>query len=169
MILSQTKSWFGMLLKHTRQRLIFFFMFSRLKTPPSGLENCLSSSGTEASQKLNLSVNTWHDPRAPLHSMNGVALKSSRQLPGLDRDWPPPSAPAAVCCKSQVKDENVLVEGPVSGTYHGKTESCPKRCPTVRTVRFLSGLTVNRHHVCRSFADRASTDELLDLSILNWF
>ncbi len=38
-------------------------------------------------------------PRAPLHSMNGVALKSSKQLPGLESDCPPPSAPAAVCFK----------------------------------------------------------------------
>ncbi|TGZ48748.1 hypothetical protein DBV15_06804, partial [Temnothorax longispinosus] len=33
-------------------------------------------------------------PLAPLHSMNGVARKSSRQEPGLDRDWPPPWEPA---------------------------------------------------------------------------
>lgn len=37
-------------------------------------------------------------PLAPLHSMNGVVRKSSRQEPGDDRDWPPPSSPAAVCC-----------------------------------------------------------------------
>ena len=29
--------------------------------------------------------------------MKGVALKSCRQDPGEERDWPPPSAPAAVC------------------------------------------------------------------------
>lgn len=37
-------------------------------------------------------------PLAPLHSMNGDVRKSSRQEPGDDRDWPPPSFPAAVCC-----------------------------------------------------------------------
>lgn len=32
--------------------------------------------------------------------MKGVARKSSKQLPGLESDCPPPSAPAAVCCYS---------------------------------------------------------------------
>lgn len=31
--------------------------------------------------------------------MKGVARKSSKQLPGEESAWPPPSAPAAVCCK----------------------------------------------------------------------
>ena len=33
--------------------------------------------------------------------MKGVARKSSRQDPGETRDWPPPSAPAAVCWNGQ--------------------------------------------------------------------
>lgn len=34
--------------------------------------------------------------------MNGVVRKSSRQEPGDDKDWPPPSFPAAVCCGHKV-------------------------------------------------------------------
>lgn len=40
-------------------------------------------------------------PLAPLHSINGDVRKSSRQDPGEDKDWPPPSFPAAVCCEKQ--------------------------------------------------------------------
>lgn len=40
-------------------------------------------------------------PRPPLHSINGVARKSSRQLPGDTSDWPPPSSPAAVCMRNE--------------------------------------------------------------------
>lgn len=42
-------------------------------------------------------------PLAPLHSMNGVVRKSSRQEPGDDKDCPPPSFPAAVCCGHKVE------------------------------------------------------------------
>ena len=34
--------------------------------------------------------------------MKGVARKSWRQEPGEERDWPPPSAPAAVCCRGNL-------------------------------------------------------------------
>jgi hypothetical protein len=39
------------------------------------------------SQKLNLFAKKWHDPRAPLHSMNGVVRKSSRHEPGELQKW----------------------------------------------------------------------------------
>lgn len=35
--------------------------------------------------------------------MKGVARKSSRQEPGETSDWPPPSAPAAVCWNKDVR------------------------------------------------------------------
>lgn len=33
-------------------------------------------------QKLNLLAKKWHEPRAPLHSINGVVRKSSKHDPG---------------------------------------------------------------------------------------
>lgn len=41
--------------------------------------------------------------------MNGVALKSSKQLPGLDNDWPPPLGPAPVCWKIRTKGLNIAL------------------------------------------------------------
>ena len=46
--------------------------------------------------------------------MNGVARKSSRHEPGLDSDWPPPSAPEAVCCK---RYEGGTVMGQLQGGH----------------------------------------------------
>jgi len=51
--------------------------------------------------------------------MKGVARKSSRQEPGDDSDWPPPSLPAAVCwrsgkqnkpCEKMRKPEDVFIQ-----------------------------------------------------------
>lgn len=50
-----------------------------------GEPNCCLGS-TVVSQKLYLLAKKWQVPLAPLHSMNGVARKSSRQEPGDTRD-----------------------------------------------------------------------------------
>lgn len=55
-------------------------------------------------------------PLAPLHSRNGVVRKSSRQEPGDDKDWPPPSFPAAVCCED--KGERGRNEAGVKSNVH---------------------------------------------------
>lgn len=84
-------------LVHTWHRLTRVRICSPLRVSCGGpLMNWLLCS-TVVSQKLYLLAKKWQVPRAPLHSMNGVARKSSRQEPGDTRDWPPPSAPAAVC------------------------------------------------------------------------
>lgn len=88
--------------------------------------------------------------------MKGVALKSSKQLPGLERDCPPPSAPAAVCCV--LRTNKILVEktnfNSKQYAYHRETVSNPKSRPTGRTVRNLAALRVNSNDMRRSFTDR---------------
>ena len=109
-----------------------------------------SSSSIAVSQKLNLFAKKWQLPLAPLHSMNGVVRKSSKQLPGLDSDWPPPSAPAAVCCTqkrwhlfvSERNKEDAQIEA-----YHSKAVACPQCAPISRTSRNVVSLTVNRNHI----------------------
>lgn len=62
-----------------------------------GVANCWLVS-IVVSQKLSLLAKCWQVPPSPLHSMNGLARKSSKHEPGLAKAWPPPCPPAPVCC-----------------------------------------------------------------------
>ena len=76
--------------------------------------------------------------------MNGVARKSLRQEPGLERAWPPPSAPAAVCWKVNIVMPWLSV---MTETYHGKTVAYPEVLPVSGAVGYIHILTVHGYHI----------------------
>lgn len=90
---------------HTWQRLTRDLRSPDFNVSGTGVLNCWFCE-IVVSQKLYLLAKKWQVPRAPLHSMKGVARKSSRQEPGLDNAWPPPLGPAPVCWNGKMYNLN---------------------------------------------------------------
>lgn len=103
--------------------------------------------------------------------MKGVARKSSRQLPGLESDCPPPSAPAAVCCKRigcQISCFQWTTVLSRCKAYHCKAVTDPELRPIGRTVGNLKRLTMYGNDIGGRLADGAPTDVVPNGFLADW-
>lgn len=96
--------------------------------------------------------------------MKGVALKCSRQEPGLASDCPPPSAPAAVYYnKFKNLDFQITLGSLISKTiimHHDKTVSNPKTTPPSWTIWNVNGLRMDSNDIGWGFTNHASRNVL---------